>query len=317
MTVAEVTPDPLLANDERVRRLNNASLRRVIEPDADMPGAVGPGAVLPRELLSVAGVELDGRPIELTDEQWATLSREELASILDNGIRFEAVLIAGFGLMVAWSRNLTDPRTHYALHEIGEETRHSRMFARVVEQLAPTAKNPLANPVLRALDRFLMPRVVTRKALFCVMVLTGEEAPDLLQKRTSEHPDTDPFVREVNRYHRQEEARHLAFGRMLLGEVWHDAGPIERMVVRRIAPSIMGSMFDGLVHPGVYETVGLPGWKTWKAVRTSEARRAMKAEAFRPVLATLQNVGAFGASGRVPKAWQKACRVDASGTPLS
>jgi len=42
----------------------------VIEPDEEIRGSVGPGAVLPRELLSVAGLGL-----ELTDEQWVTLSR--------------------------------------------------------------------------------------------------------------------------------------------------------------------------------------------------------------------------------------------------
>ena len=48
-------------------------------------------------------------------------------------------------------------------------------------------------------------------AFFCVLVLTGEEVPDLFQKLAGEHPDTDPFIRDVNRYHRAEEARHLAF----------------------------------------------------------------------------------------------------------
>src|SRR5881394_848618 len=119
--------------DERIERLSAVSLKRVIEPDADVPGAVGDGAVLPPELLSVDGLDLD-----LTTEQLAKLSREEVASITEAGIRFEAILIAGFSLDIASTGDLTDPRVTYALHELGEETRHSRLFVRLLEQLQPT-----------------------------------------------------------------------------------------------------------------------------------------------------------------------------------
>ena len=139
------------------------------------------------------------------------------------------------------------------------------------------------------------------------MVLTGEEAPDLIQKRSSEHPDTDPFVKAVNRYHRMEEARHLSFARLLLPEVWRDASRFERWFVRRAAPAMMAGTFDSLVHPGVYRTVGLPGWRTWNAVRRSPSRQRLRAESFRPILAVLRDIGAIGA---VPPAWQKACLVD-------
>ena len=70
------------------------------------------------------------------------------------------------------------------------------------------------------------------------VVLTGEEIPDLFQKLASEHPDTDQFVRDVNKYHRQEEARHLAFARMILPELWEEAGFFDRMMVKHIAPLV-------------------------------------------------------------------------------
>ena len=75
---------------ERVERLNRASLRRVIEPDVDLPGAVGDGQLMADELLSVAGMDLG-----LTAEQRRILSREEVASMFSAGTRFEAVLEIG------------------------------------------------------------------------------------------------------------------------------------------------------------------------------------------------------------------------------
>ena len=306
----------LIDHSERIERLSTASLRRVIEPDTEIRGAVGPGMVLPKELLSISGLgpEVTGA---LTDEQWVTLSREEMASMLDAGVRFESLLMGGFGVMVARLQDLVDPRTTYILHEVGEETRHSRLFLRVLADLKPKAVNPYTRGIFPIIDRRLSGFIFNHPALFCVLVLTGEEAPDLIQKRSSEHPGTDPFLRELNKYHRMEEARHLSFARMLLPEAWAKTSRFERWFVRHVAPVMMTGTFDSLVHPGVYETVGLPGWATWHKVRKSDKRVVLRAESFRPILAVLLGVGAFGRRRRVPKAWRKACRVDAAGRPLA
>ena len=297
--------DARVGTDERVERLSTASLRRVIEPETDLSGSVGPGMVIPRDLLSVVDLDLD-----LSEADWVRLSREELASILDAGVRFESYLMAGFGLFIARQPHLVDPRVRYTLHEVGEETRHSRLFVRVIEQLQPTAANPFTKGIFQLGDRLIGTPLLNWTALFCVLVLTGEEAPDRIQKRSSEHPDTDPFVRAVNKYHRLEEARHLSFARILLPEQWAKASRFQRMFVRRLAPYMMEGAIDSLVHPGVYATVGLPAWRTWMAVRKTPSRRQLKAESMRPILSQLLDLGAFR---RVPKAWQRACAVDAHG----
>ena len=299
------------AIDDRVSRLSTASLRKVIEPDVDLTGEVGAGQVLPDDLLSINGLD-----VELTAEQRATLSREELASILDGGFRFEAVLMSGFCLELAAKDDLCDPRVAYALHEVGEETRHSRLFARIIEQVGPTATNPLRGG--GRLGHWFETRMnfamMRRPALLNTLILGGEEIPDLIQKLASEHPDTDPFVVAVNRYHRQEEARHLSFARLQVAERWERATFGDRIAVRYIAPIVIRELFHSLVHPGVYGTIGLPRWKTWLAVRRLPARRALLVQATRPVLAALVDGGVF-ASGRVPRVWRRVCDVDRHGQP--
>jgi hypothetical protein len=293
------------ATDERVERLNRAAAKRVIEPDRDLAGSIGSGQLLPDELLSVAGLGLD-----LTAEQRRTLGREEVASILDNGIRFEAVLEAGFALQIARAGDIADPRITFLCHEIGEETRHQRIFQRIIGQVAPTARNPMAgNRWLARLDRTLTGWLIRHPAALYVMVISGEEIPDLLQKLAAEHPDTDPFLASVNRYHRQEEARHLSFARAMLPEVWAGASPVERLVVRHVLPVGIRQMYEFLVHPGVYETVGLPGWETWKAVNRTPERIAVRHQAARPILAALQDAGILSRR-RVPKAWRTLCGLD-------
>lgn len=292
-----------------IDRLSTASLRRVIDPDVDLPGKVGNGQVLPDELLAMHEL---AEFADLSSDQRARLSREEVASIVEAGLRFEAVLMAGFALDLVDHPDLTHPEVVYALHEIGEETRHSRLFSRLLGQLAPTAQNPLAR--FRPIEMRLIPHLIRRPATLDVLVLGGEEIPDLLQKRACEHPDTDPFLRQVNRYHRAEEARHLSFARAVLPQRLSSAGAFDRFLVRHVVPRIIWGMYDTIVYPAVYSTVGLPAFDTWKRANRTPSRIELRHEATRPIVTTLLHSEAFR-RGRVPKAWQQLAGVDRQGDP--
>jgi hypothetical protein len=303
-------PDRARAMEQRIERLSTASLKRILEPDVEVPGAVGDGQVLPDELLSVADLPevLD----RLSAEQKRTLSREEFSSIVETGVRFEAVLMAGFSLEIAGRRTLTDPRVVYLLHEMGEETRHSRLFVRLIEQIGATAPNPLNHWLVRRMEKMVIPVLMSMPSLFCLLVLSGEEVPDLMQKLAAEHPETDDMIKSVSKYHRQEEARHLAFARLLFPEQWAAAGPVERFFVRHVGSHIAIGMFDTIVHPGVYRSVGLPTWKTWRAVNRSAGRSALRHRALRPLLNPLLDAGVFR-GGFVPRGWRAAAGVDRHG----
>jgi len=305
--MSTTTADPT----RRVDRLNRASSAHPVEPDTHLPwGTLGSGQVIADELLSIAGL-----PVDLTAEQRARLSREEVAAMLTMGVHFEAVLMSGFARQVAETRDLADPRVTYMLHEIGEEARHSRAFVRLIEELAPTAKNPLDVRVLNFFfDR--MARAIARSdALLLVMVLAGEEIPDHLQQLAAEHPHTDPFLAALNRYHRMEEARHLSFARAVLPEACARAGWLERLRICVAAPFLISQLWQMFVHPGVYATAGLPRWKTWFAVQHLPRRVELRHTVTRPVLGALIDAGAFR-PGRIPRGWRSLCGVDRHGQPI-
>lgn len=307
--MAAVTDIALSPADAKVERLNTASVKRVIEPEDRFDwSSLGTGQILGDDLLSITGV------VDLDDATRAELSRYEVASILTSGIRFEAVLMAGFSLQIVDIEDLRDARVTYMLHEMGEETRHSRAFVRLLEETGGNVHDPLMGGPLGTLARRISRLVMVRPALLCVMILGGEEIPDLIQKLAASHPDTDPLVAEVNKYHRMEEARHLAFARLTLAELYAEAGLVERRLIARLAPIAIAGMFEGLVHPGVYRAVGLPAWKTWFAVNRSPRRRALRHEATRPVLRALIDAGVYR-PGRIPKGWRTLCGVDAHGKP--
>src|ERR1700735_2134482 len=93
--------------DQRIERLSTASLKRIVEPDTEVPGEVGDAQVLPDEILTLSNLpELFD---QLTDEQKRTLAREEFASIVDTGVRFESVLMAGFTIEILSRPDPPDP----------------------------------------------------------------------------------------------------------------------------------------------------------------------------------------------------------------
>jgi hypothetical protein len=288
--------------DQRVDRLRAAAARRVVEPDIEVVGQVGPGQVLADDQLSVHGLGLG-----LSAAQRRVLSREEVASIVQAGIRFEAVLEAGFAAQIATARRLDDPRLGFVLHEMGEETRHQRLFQRLAEQLQPEAELPVPFELMRLGYRVVIHASVRFPAFFYLLVLGGEEIPDLLQKRAAEDPATDAFIRDVNRYHRMEEARHLSFARAVYPEVWKAAGPVDRVLARHVAPRVIRAMFDTMVHPGVYRVAGLPWLSTWLRANRSAQRTQLRFDATRPVLETLVDAADLR---RVPGAWRRLCGVD-------
>jgi hypothetical protein len=80
---------------------------------------------------------------------------------------------------------------------------------------------------------------------------------------------------------------------------------------------VIKGMFALMVHPGVYEAAGLPGWKTWRAANATPVRVALRHEATRPVLAAVVDAGIFRPGpGRIPRRWRDLCGVDAAGDPL-
>lgn len=314
MVAPSTTSIPSLDPDTatlRIDKLNIASLRKVIEPDEAILGELTREQILPDALLSITDLDLD-----LTPDQKARLAREELASIVQVGILFETILMAGFAFQLSLTGEPTGPRFVYALHEIGEETRHSRLFSRLVVQLGPTAYNPLTTRISKIVRSAALPLLLRRPATLDAFVLGGEEVPDLLQRLMVEHPDTDPFVKTVARYHRAEEARHLAFARTTVTEHHRAAGWTDRFAVRWIVPVGIVAMFDLIVQPFVYATVGLPPLRTWVKVRRSPTRVALRTEAARSVLRALVDGGVY-ARGRIPLAWRRVCSVDRHGEPRS
>ena len=297
----------------RVEKLNNASLARIIDPDKDLPGALGDGAVLPDDLLlPTAGLD-EG---VLTAEQYVTFSRQSLAAITRSGLMFEAILMAGFGLQIARTDDFTDPRITYLLHELGEETRHSRLFARLLDQLGPAGAQPhrqLAHhPGLgpghqpghpepgAALHDGAGRRGDPRPA-----AEAGRRAPRHRPLRARGQPLPPPGGGAAPRLRPHPPARGVG------------AAPASstRRSCGSSPPTFIREMYENMIHAGVFGSVGLPAMSTWQQARNHPGRVQTRVDATRPVLEVLLDAGALE-RGKVPTAWRGLCAVDPDGHPV-
>src|SRR5579884_2956132 len=128
MTAAAVPTD---AVRKTALRLLGSSSKNSYDPELDIDWDAPVDIdmrFMPFERTSLYGTALWDR---MTEEQRIELSRQELASVASTGLWFEIVLIQ---MLARWAyhQDPQDPRTQYALTEVGDETRHVVMFAKAI-----------------------------------------------------------------------------------------------------------------------------------------------------------------------------------------
>jgi P-aminobenzoate N-oxygenase AurF. len=226
---------------------------------------------MPYERVSLYGTDLWER---MSEEQRIELSRQELASVASTGLWFEIVLIE---MLARWAyhQDPQDPRTHYALTEIGDETRHVVMFAKAIAKLgAPTYR---VRPLVHQLARLY--KATARGPALFAPVLVAEEITDRLQRETMNDESVHPLVRMVNRIHVVEEARHVRFAREEVARQMARIGPLAKIINNVSSAVVAAFVADSLINKDVYARVGLDPDEAARAARTNphwhESRRWM------------------------------------------
>ncbi|SHG25145.1 P-aminobenzoate N-oxygenase AurF [Jatrophihabitans endophyticus] len=241
---------------------NSYSPELDIDWDAPVDGQFAGMKFLPYERVSLFGTELWER---MSEQQRLELSRQELASIASTGLWFELILIQ---LLTRWAyhQDPQDPRTQYALAEIGDETRHIMMFAKAVERVgAPTYR------VRRSVHQLARLYKATAKGptLFAP-VLVAEEILDRLQRETVNDESVHPLVRMVNRIHVVEEARHVRFAREEVARQMADIGPVAKVVANVLSALVAAFVTSSIISPEVYANIGLDRDEAVRAARDNE-----------------------------------------------
>jgi P-aminobenzoate N-oxygenase AurF len=233
-------------------RLLHSTAAHSYDPDLDIdwsaPLVSGKGFILEHRC-SLYGTALWE---QLGPQQRLELGKHEAASVASTGIWLELMLMRVLAKL-AYHGDPVSADVQYALTELGEECRHTVMFARMIEQLGTPLYGPPAR--IRALGN-LLPALASGPSMWAA-VLIGEEIPDRFQREQAADESIQPLMRMVNRIHILEEARHISFARAELPRSVAVTSRAAMAYHRAVTARFAFIVARNLINPLVYRSVGL------------------------------------------------------------
>ena len=202
-------------------------------------------------LLPIAGLAVYR---ELSDEQRWRLALLEAANFFSLNINGERELMSGLSLRLYKSRPAFI--SNYLQHFLDEENAHTAVFARFCLDygggIFPDRQIQFPREFLRGEEEFL----------FFARVLIFEEIAHFYNKAIANDPDVWPLARDINRYHAEDESRHIAFGRLQVEEMWERFAARwneeERKRIGGYLTHYTTTVLRSYVNPDVYRAAGLP-----------------------------------------------------------
>ncbi|HZE17194.1 MAG TPA: diiron oxygenase, partial [Mycobacterium sp.] len=271
--------------EEFSERLLKGSLKKSYEPvvDIDWDAPLDPD----KFYLPPKTVSLYGTPMweQMTRAQRIELSRQEFVNTLSAGIWFENILNQAL-LRRLMHEDPTTRESHYALTELGDETRHMVMFGKAIERVGAKPVRPqlYQRIVINALP------FAFRGAMLWAAALIGEEIFDALQRQIMDDPELQPMIQRLMRIHVAEEARHIQFARDGLRKRVAEMPRFNKWFMANI--NGLGGLFFRylLTNPTPYARAGLDARQARFTARTSPHRHQVQRTGFASLAAFLTEV---------------------------
>lgn len=165
---------------------------------------------MPPELCSIHGTPVWDA---MSEEQQRKLSLYELGNFFSLVLQGERPLVQGL-VHRLYAKGNSAPVNDYLHHFVDEENKHMIMFGefcnRYIGKVYPEKKIALSREYAKGEEEV---------AFYC-KVMVVEELGDYYNVMIEKDERCDPTVREVNRVHHVDEARHLTFGRARLADLF-------------------------------------------------------------------------------------------------
>jgi hypothetical protein len=220
----------------------------------DWPDQLEVGAwCMSPELISIYGTE---EYEALDQEQQKRLSLFEVGNFFSLVLQGERPLVQGLVHRLYLGKTGAEC-TDYLHHFVDEENKHMIMFGefcrRYIGKIYPEKKIALPREYAKGEEDV---------AFFC-KVLVVEELGDYYNVALMRDERVEPFVREINRVHHVDEARHLAFGRQYTAELYaeHSKAWSDEVLdrFREWLVQYIRSCWGDYYNPAMYRDAGLPG----------------------------------------------------------
>jgi 1,2-phenylacetyl-CoA epoxidase catalytic subunit len=185
----------------------------------------------------------------------------------------------------------------YAATQVMDEARHVEVYARLLHE-----KFELAYPITPTL-KALLDNVLTdaRWDMTYLGMQVLIEGLALAAFASIRDYAKNPLAAAVNAYVMEDEARHVAFGRIALRDYYPQLTDAERDEREEFAVEACYLMRDRFLSVEVWETLGLPVAECVAMVQASERMKQFRTRLFTRIVPTIKDIGLWGP--RIRKAY--------------
>lgn len=235
-------------------RLTKASRKKLwdVYNTFNWPEKLEQGAwYMPPELISLYGTPAYE---SLTEEQQKRLSLYELGNFFSLVLQGERPLVQGL-VDRLYAKGNSVSVNEYLHHFVDEENKHMVMFGefchRYIGKVYPEKKVALPREFAKGQE----------EVVFFCMAMVVEELGDYYNVEIAKDERVDPLVREINKVHHIDEARHLAFGRLYLAELFERYSPQwsdqQLADFRQWLAAYVKASWADYYNPSVYRDAGI------------------------------------------------------------
>jgi hypothetical protein len=254
----------------------------------------------------------EGNPMQMSDETipiygtdiWNKMTEKEKAWLRTN---LQAHSVSQFmhgeqGALIATAKIVnTVPDVNakfYAATQVIDEARHVESYKRLLHE-----KFQIAYPITPSLKNLLEQTLTDRRwdmTYLGMQILIEGLALAAFQRIRDESKNN--LAASVNAYVMQDEARHVAFGRLSLRDYYPQLSDKERDEREEFVVEACYHMRDRFNQPEVWDNLGLPVKECVEAVEQSEYMRLFRTRLFSRIVPTVKDIGLWGP--RVRKAYE-------------
>jgi hypothetical protein len=247
---------------------------------------------LPDEQISIYGSDVWNR---MTPGERASLRRHLQAHQLSQFMHGEQGALLCAAKIVQQVPSLD--AKFYAATQVVDEARHVEVYARLLHE-----KFELAYPITPTL-KHLLDNVLTdsRWDITYLGMQVLIEGLALAAFAAIRDYAKNPLAAAVNAYVMEDEARHVAFGRIALRDYYPQLTDAERDEREEFAVEACHLMRDRFLSAEVWETLGLPVDECVALVQASERMRQFRTRLFTRIVPTIKDIGLWGP--RIRKAY--------------
>jgi para-aminobenzoate N-oxygenase AurF len=185
----------------------------------------------------------------------------------------------------------------YAATQVMDEARHVEVYARLLHQKFELAY-PITPTLKTLLDQVLSDARWDITYLGMQVLIEGLALAAFAAIRDHAR---NPLAAAVNAYVMEDEARHVAFGRIALRDYYPELSDAERDEREEFAVEACYLMRDRFLSVEVWERLGLPVDECVKLVHTSERMKLFRTRLFTRIVPTVKDIGLWGP--RIRKAY--------------